>query len=82
MIIWFILLVCVIVVVAANALVAQSRKLKKYKSFWLQFLQQQPVVVEILISLILVIKILHEKFFKIITIIAFYSFLGRALILK
>jgi hypothetical protein len=39
MIIWFILLVCVIVVVAANALVAQSRKLKKYKSFWLQFLQ-------------------------------------------
>lgn len=29
MIIWFILFKCVIVVVAANALVAQSRKLKK-----------------------------------------------------
>jgi len=29
MIIWFILIKCVIVVVVANALVAQSRKLKK-----------------------------------------------------
>ena len=32
-IIWFILLECVIVVVAASALVAQSRKLKIYKFY-------------------------------------------------